>query len=126
MGASGSGKSTILALLERLYEPGNGAIEIDGVDTRTRSAQAVRQCMGLVEQVGRPGPRPVTIGREGEGLQGRGRVTIGREGEEITRKGVPQLEGRVKDDKEGCVTIRREGEEITRKGVSQLEGRVKK
>ena len=35
MGESGSGKSTIIQLLLRLYEPSAGAVLLDGRDVRT-------------------------------------------------------------------------------------------
>jgi ABC-type multidrug transport system fused ATPase/permease subunit len=34
VGPSGSGKSTALKLLTRLFEPTQGAVKVDGVDTR--------------------------------------------------------------------------------------------
>ena len=34
MGLSGSGKSTVCALLERFYDPSQGSIAIDGVDSK--------------------------------------------------------------------------------------------
>ena len=34
MGESGAGKSTILNLIFRLYDPQNGSVELDGVDIK--------------------------------------------------------------------------------------------
>ncbi len=50
VGASGSGKSTILRLLLRLYDVDQGAILIDGVDVRTVQQQSVRAGIGVVPQ----------------------------------------------------------------------------
>jgi ATP-binding cassette subfamily B (MDR/TAP) protein 1 len=49
-GASGSGKSSILALLQRFYEPTAGCIEIDGIDIRTWDIAELRGIMGYVSQ----------------------------------------------------------------------------
>ncbi|KAJ7641490.1 P-loop containing nucleoside triphosphate hydrolase protein [Roridomyces roridus] len=50
VGASGSGKSTIAALLQRLYEPAYGAISI-GVDTlRSTDVHHLRQHVSIVSQ----------------------------------------------------------------------------
>jgi ATP-binding cassette subfamily B protein len=50
VGASGSGKSSIIRLLFRLYEPDDGKILIDGVSTGEMSLSAVRQAVGIVPQ----------------------------------------------------------------------------
>jgi ATP-binding cassette subfamily B (MDR/TAP) protein 1 len=50
VGASGSGKSTIIALLERFYDPVSGQIFLDGKDTRTLNVRWLRSHMGLVQQ----------------------------------------------------------------------------
>lgn len=50
VGATGSGKSTILGLLSRLYDPDAGAVELDGVDLRALRRQHVRRRIGLVPQ----------------------------------------------------------------------------
>ena len=50
VGSSGSGKSTIMQLIQRFYDPLSGAVLIDGQDLRTLSLHWVRQHMGLVSQ----------------------------------------------------------------------------
>lgn len=50
VGSSGSGKSTVLALLERFYEVGDGTIAVDGQDLATMSRDASRSLMAYVEQ----------------------------------------------------------------------------
>lgn len=50
VGASGSGKSTILKLLMRFYDPSEGAIEIDGEDIRDVTQASLRGQIGLVPQ----------------------------------------------------------------------------
>jgi len=50
LGASGSGKSTILALLARFYTPDSGTITIDGVDIRDINLHTLRQSVGIVMQ----------------------------------------------------------------------------
>ena len=50
VGASGAGKSTILSLLLRLYDPQGGTIRIDGVDLRDYGRESLRQQIGLVLQ----------------------------------------------------------------------------
>jgi ATP-binding cassette subfamily B (MDR/TAP) protein 1 len=50
VGASGSGKSTIVSLLERFYDPQEGAVLLDGVDLRTLNVRWLRSQLGLVGQ----------------------------------------------------------------------------
>nr|CAG4710072.1 unnamed protein product [Naegleria fowleri] len=50
VGASGSGKSTILALLSRFYDVDQGKITIDGVDIRELDATWLRTHIGVVSQ----------------------------------------------------------------------------
>src|SRR5256886_6361834 len=50
VGASGAGKSTVLSLILRLYDPTKGQIKIDGHDLRAVAQQSLRQQIGLVTQ----------------------------------------------------------------------------
>ena len=50
VGASGAGKSTVAALLARLYEPSAGAVLLDGVDVRRLSASWLRTHISVVNQ----------------------------------------------------------------------------
>ncbi|MEW5305275.1 MAG: hypothetical protein WDW36_007827 [Sanguina aurantia] len=50
VGLSGSGKTTVVALLQRLYDPGQGAVLVDGVDLRTLDAGWYRSHVGVVSQ----------------------------------------------------------------------------
>jgi ABC-type multidrug transport system fused ATPase/permease subunit len=50
VGASGSGKSTILALLESLYRPSKGSISVGGISIISSGHQAWRRCIALVSQ----------------------------------------------------------------------------
>ncbi|CAF3346233.1 unnamed protein product [Rotaria socialis] len=50
IGSSGSGKSTVIQLLERFYEPIKGHVSLDGVDIRQLNIQWLRSRLGLVSQ----------------------------------------------------------------------------
>ncbi len=50
VGATGSGKSTIVSLLCRFYEPTRGTIEINGLDYRQRSLHWLQSNLGIVLQ----------------------------------------------------------------------------
>ena len=50
VGSTGSGKSTLVKLLLRLYEINEGIITLDGVDIRQIKLRDLRQSMGLVSQ----------------------------------------------------------------------------
>lgn len=49
-GTSGSGKTTILALLERFYEPSRGTIKFGDIDHREISLRDLRASMAYVSQ----------------------------------------------------------------------------
>jgi ATP-binding cassette, subfamily B (MDR/TAP), member 1 len=50
VGGSGSGKSTVIALLERFYDPSAGEVALDGVSIRRLRLKWLRAQMGLVSQ----------------------------------------------------------------------------
>ena len=50
VGASGAGKSTILSLILRLYDPTTGAVKIDCRDLRSVTQKSLREQIGLVTQ----------------------------------------------------------------------------
>ncbi|OKO97259.1 Leptomycin B resistance protein pmd1 [Penicillium subrubescens] len=50
VGASGSGKSSIFALLERFYDPNSGSVEVDGRPGSQYHLQHYRRQIGLVSQ----------------------------------------------------------------------------
>ncbi|RLN55788.1 hypothetical protein BBJ29_005938 [Phytophthora kernoviae] len=50
VGASGSGKSTAISLLERFYDPASGAVTLDGADLKDLNLQWLRQNVSLVSQ----------------------------------------------------------------------------
>lgn len=51
VGASGSGKSTIIGLLERWYEPSSGSIRLDGIEISDYNTKWLRTRIRLVQQV---------------------------------------------------------------------------
>jgi ATP-binding cassette subfamily B protein len=50
VGPSGAGKTTISALIPRLYDVTGGSIEIDGHDVRDVELESLRECIGVVMQ----------------------------------------------------------------------------
>ena len=50
MGKSGAGKSTIINLIPRFYDPQNGIIKIDGQDIKKINLKSVRENISLVSQ----------------------------------------------------------------------------
>jgi ATP-binding cassette subfamily B (MDR/TAP) protein 1 len=50
VGASGSGKSTIIALIERFYDPLSGSVYFDGIDIKDLNIRWLRSHIGLVSQ----------------------------------------------------------------------------
>jgi len=59
VGPSGAGKSSLLRLLDRLDEPTEGTVYLDGTDYRTMDPQTLRKRVGLVPQT--PALRPGTV-----------------------------------------------------------------
>ncbi|MED5452148.1 MAG: ABC transporter ATP-binding protein [Candidatus Thermoplasmatota archaeon] len=50
MGHTGAGKSTILKLVERFYEPQQGTVKINGIDINEYAIETVRERIGFVSQ----------------------------------------------------------------------------
>ena len=50
MGHTGAGKSTILKLVERFYEPQHGTVKINGIDINDYAIASVRDRIGFVSQ----------------------------------------------------------------------------
>jgi ATP-binding cassette subfamily B protein len=49
VGATGSGKTSLVQLLPRLYDPDAGTVEIDGVDVRDVDAVSLRESIAVVD-----------------------------------------------------------------------------
>ncbi|HWR85003.1 MAG TPA: ABC transporter transmembrane domain-containing protein [Rhodoglobus sp.] len=64
VGPSGAGKSTTLALIERFYDPTEGAILLGGADVRTLDRAELRAQLGYVEQ-----DAPTLAGTIGDNLR---------------------------------------------------------
>ncbi len=56
VGSSGSGKSTIISLLMRFYDPQSGSVLLNGIDVRTMPVMQLRRVFGYV------GQEPVVFG----------------------------------------------------------------
>jgi len=52
VGPTGAGKSSIIRLLSRLYEPTSGRILVDGIDIRDLTQEDLRRAIGVVLQEG--------------------------------------------------------------------------
>jgi len=50
VGQSGSGKSTVISLIERFYDPQAGEVLIDGINLREFQLKWIREKIGLVSQ----------------------------------------------------------------------------
>jgi ABC-type proline/glycine betaine transport system ATPase subunit len=46
------GKSTIIQLLERFYDPSSGKITLDGIDLKSLNVKWLRQQIGYVKKIG--------------------------------------------------------------------------
>jgi len=50
LGATGSGKSSLIAMLSRFYDVTEGAVRIDGIDVRDYNLESLRRSIGIVPQ----------------------------------------------------------------------------
>jgi subfamily B ATP-binding cassette protein MsbA len=50
VGATGGGKSTVVGLIPRFYDPNSGAVRIDGIDVRDFKLEGLRSQIGFVLQ----------------------------------------------------------------------------
>jgi ATP-binding cassette subfamily B protein len=50
VGATGSGKTSIISLLARFYEPQQGRITIDGLDLKAVTVESLHRQIGIVTQ----------------------------------------------------------------------------
>jgi ATP-binding cassette subfamily B protein len=50
VGPSGAGKSTMLALIERFYDPTSGTVRLGGIDLKALDRETLRSQIGYVEQ----------------------------------------------------------------------------
>ena len=50
VGASGAGKSTMLSLILRFYDPQKGSVKLDGIDLRGITLDSLREHIGIVTQ----------------------------------------------------------------------------
>jgi ATP-binding cassette subfamily B (MDR/TAP) protein 1 len=50
VGASGSGKSTVVSLVERFYDPTSGVVKLDGTNIKDLNIKWLRSQIGLVSQ----------------------------------------------------------------------------
>lgn len=50
IGGTGSGKSTLVSLIPRFYDPQQGSVSLDGVDVRSYTRQALCEKVGVVQQ----------------------------------------------------------------------------
>ncbi len=50
IGSTGSGKSTLVNLIPRLYDPASGTVRLDGKDAAVYDLEALRGCIGVVPQ----------------------------------------------------------------------------
>ena len=73
VGSSDSGKSTIIALLQRFYDPVEGEIFLDGYKIRRLQLKWLRSQMGLVSQepvlFATSKKENILFGKEGESME---------------------------------------------------------
>ena len=50
VGSSGCGKSTVIQLLQRFYDPPSGTVMVDGINVKELNIKWLRQHIGIVSQ----------------------------------------------------------------------------
>ena len=50
VGPSGGGKSTVVSLIERFYDPASGTVDFEGVDVKDLNVKWLRDQIGMVQQ----------------------------------------------------------------------------
>ncbi|ORY49292.1 P-loop containing nucleoside triphosphate hydrolase protein [Leucosporidium creatinivorum] len=103
VGGSGSGKSTIIGLIERFYDPVGGSVKLDGIELKDLNLRWLRTQIGLVSQ--EPTLFATTVaGNIEHGLIG---TKFEDESPEMRRKRV--IEAAVQANADGFITALPEG-----------------
>jgi ATP-binding cassette, subfamily B, multidrug efflux pump len=104
VGATGSGKSTLISLLPRLHEPPAGTVFLDGVDVREIPLERLRGAIGFVPQ------EPFLFSdqiAENIAFGVRPQIDVGRPGSQPGMKDLPQRDSDLDRRTRGAAAIAR-------------------